>query len=157
GFAEKGYRVVGLELDAKRARRLQQGVPPLYEPGLEEMTRKHLGSGRLRFTSDARAAIEGADYGVVAYDPPVNDREEGDVCPGAEAARRAAPLLGEETRLVVPSQAPLGTCERIEAEVRGARPDWRSGLVYTPENLRLGSAIARFLAPDMLVLGASDA
>ena len=42
GFAEKGYRVIGLELDDKKAQRLQKGVPPLFEPGLEEMMRKHL-------------------------------------------------------------------------------------------------------------------
>src|SRR5262249_57992745 len=72
-------------------------------------------------------------------------------------ARLGAPLLGEATPRGAPRGAPPGAGEGTGAGVRGARPDWRSGLVYTPENLRLGSAIARFLAPDMLVLGASDA
>jgi UDPglucose 6-dehydrogenase len=155
GFAEKGYRVVGLELDGKKARRLQQGVPPLFEPGLEELTRKHLKAGRLRFTSEPRA-IEEADYLVIAYDSPVNDRDEVDVSPVVEAARLAAPLLRPDTPVVVTSQVPLGSCEKIEADVRRANPTWRSGVVYTPENLRLGSALARFLEPDMLVLGASQ-
>jgi UDPglucose 6-dehydrogenase len=154
GFAEKGYRVIGLELDDKKAARLQKGVPPLFEPGLEEMTRKHLKSGRLRFTSDVAAAAD-ADWVVIAYDSPVNDRDEVDISPVVEAAILVAPFLQPDTALVVTSQVPLGSCERIEADVRAANPGWRSGIVYTPENLRLGAAIARFLEPDMLVLGAS--
>jgi UDPglucose 6-dehydrogenase len=50
---------------------------------------------------------------------------------------------------------PLGSCEKIEADIRAKNPGWRSGVVYTPENLKLGQAIARFLEPDMLVLGTS--
>jgi|HubBroStandDraft_2_1064218.scaffolds.fasta_scaffold63232_1 UDPglucose 6-dehydrogenase len=154
GFAEKGYRVVGLELDPGKARRLQRGVAPLFEPGLEEMTRKHLKTGRLSFSADAEVAKE-ADYVVIAYDSPVNDRDEVDIAPVVDAARLVAPFLRPETPLVVTSQVPLGSCEQIQEESRRLNPTWRSGVVYTPENLRLGSAIARFLEPDMLVLGAS--
>jgi UDPglucose 6-dehydrogenase len=154
GFAEKGYRVVGLELDPGKARRLQRGVAPLFEPGLEEMTRKHLKTGRLNFSVDAEVAKE-ADYVVIAYDSPVNDRDEVDITPVVDAARLVAPFLRPETPLVVTSQVPLGSCERIQEESGRLNPTWRSGVVYTPENLRLGSAIARFLEPDMLVLGAN--
>jgi UDPglucose 6-dehydrogenase len=155
GFAEKGYRVVGVELDPKKARRLQQGVPPLFEPGLEALIQKHLKSGQLSFTSDPSAA-KGADYVVIAYDSPVNERDEVDITPVTEAAALVAPFLEPSAPIIVTSQVPLGSCEKIEANVRAANPSWASGLVYTPENLRLGSAIARFLDPDMLVLGASD-
>ncbi len=154
GFAEKGYQVVGLELSRKKASRLARGVPPLFEPGLEALTRKHLASKRLRFSSDPRVVAE-ADYVVIAYDSPVNDRDEVDISPIVEAARLAAPFLRSTTPVVITSQLPLGSSETIETDVRKANPGWRSGVVYTPENLRLGSAIARFLEPDMLVLGAS--
>lgn len=154
GFAEKGYRVLGLELDAKKARRLARGVPPLFEPGLEELMAKHLKSGRLRFTDDASLARD-ADYAVIAYDSPVNERDEVDITPVVSAARLLAPFLRPETPLIITSQVPLGTCERIQADVERANPGWRTGVVYTPENLRLGSAIERFLTPDMLVLGSS--
>jgi len=157
GFAEKGYRVIGVDLDAARARKLQKGVPPLYEPGLEELTKKHLRKKTLSFTADAAAAVAEADYVVIAYDSPVNERDEVDISPVAEAARLAAPHLRPGTPLVITSQLPLGSSERIEADTRAANPGWRSGVVYTPENLRLGAAIARFLEPDMLVLGSNDA
>jgi UDPglucose 6-dehydrogenase len=156
GFAEKGYKVIGVELDLKKAEKLNQGTPPLFEPGLEELMRKHLKSRRLRFTSDPSVAKE-ADYVVIAYDSPVNDRDEVDITPVAQAARLVAPFLKPNALVVVTSQVPLGSCEKIEMDVRAANPGWESGVVYTPENLRLGSAIPRFLDPDMLVLGASDA
>ena len=93
---------------------------------------------------------------MIAYDSPVNERDEVDIAPVVEAARLVAPSLKRRTPLVVTSQVPLGSCEKIEAEIRSRNPGWASGVVYTPENLRLGSAIARFLQPDMLVLGAND-
>jgi UDPglucose 6-dehydrogenase len=156
GFAEKGYRIIGLELDPEKAKRLQKGVAPIFEPGLEDMTKKHLKSGRLRFSSDPAVVAE-ADYVVIAYDSPVNDRDEVDITPVVEAARLAAPFLKPKTPIVITSQVPLGSSERIEEETRRACPSWKSGVVYTPENLRLGSAIERFLKPDMLVLGANGA
>jgi UDPglucose 6-dehydrogenase len=154
GFAERGYRVIGLDFDPERADKLGRGVPPLFEPGLEEAMKRHLASGLLRFSSDPRMAAE-ADWIVIAYDSPVNDRDEVDVSPVLDAARHLAPHLRPSAPLIITSQIPLGTSERVEHSVRIARPDWTSGVVYTPENLRLGSAIGRFMQPDMLVLGAS--
>jgi UDPglucose 6-dehydrogenase len=155
GFAEKGYRVVGLEFDGARADKLGRGVPPLFEPGLEETMARHLASGMLRFSSDPKDVAD-ADWVVIAYDSPVNDRDEVDVSPVLDGAALVAPHLRADAPLVITSQIPLGTSERVEQAVRRARPDWRSGVVYTPENLRLGSAIGRFLQPDMLVLGAGS-
>jgi UDPglucose 6-dehydrogenase len=156
GFAEKGYRVIGIEFDDAKAARLQQGIPPLFEPGLEEVMARHLRSGCLRFASDARSAGD-ADYLVIAYDSPVNDQDEVDVTPVVHAAQAIAPSLRPRTPVVITSQIPLGTSEQIDALIRKANPAWESGVVYTPENLKLGDAIARFLEPDMLVLGSNRA
>jgi len=157
GFAESGYDVVGIELDADKAGKLQAGTPPLFEPGLEDLMKKHLGSGKLKFSHEASAAA-GAQWVVIAYDSPVNDKDEVDITPVVKAAKLVAPHLGENTPLVITSQVPLGSSEKIQNDVRKVNKAWKSGVVYTPENLRLGSAIPRFLAPDMIVLGAdSDA
>lgn len=155
GFCEKGYQVVGVELAPERLERLRAGTPPIFEPGLEESLRRHLAAGTLRFEGDC-AAVAGAGWVVIAYDSPVNEQDEVDVSPVEDAARRAAPHLGVDTPLVVTSQVPLGTSERLEAMVRELNPAWRSGVVYVPENLKLGQAIARFLEPDMLVLGTGN-
>jgi UDPglucose 6-dehydrogenase len=155
GFAERGYRVCGLEFDRTKAERLAQGIPPLFEPGLEEGMRSHLASGRLTFSSDCRVVSQ-SDYVVIAYDSPVNDKDEVDVTPVVRAARAIAGALAAHVPVIITSQLPLGTSAKIEADIRRRNPRWKSGVVYTPENLRLGAAIRCFLEPDMLVLGAND-
>jgi UDPglucose 6-dehydrogenase len=156
GFAEKGYTVLGLEFDKKKAASLQKGAPPLFEPGLEEMMAKYLKKGTLRFTSDPRA-VRDSDYVVIAYDSPVNEQDEVDVTPVVKASKAVAPYLRSDAPMIITSQLPLGTSEKIEDHIRKLNPRWTSGVVYTPENLRLGAAIPRFLDPDMLVLGANRA
>jgi UDPglucose 6-dehydrogenase len=155
GFAEKGYTVLGLEFDKKKATCLQKGKPPLFEPGLESMMTRHLKKGSLRFDSDPKA-VATSDYVVIAYDSPVNEQDEVDVTPVLKAAEVIAPYLRSNTPVVITSQLPLGTSEKIEARIRSLSPTWESGVVYSPENLRLGTAIPRFLDPDMLVLGANQ-
>jgi UDPglucose 6-dehydrogenase len=154
GFAEKGYKVVGLEFDKKKATSLQKGKPPLFEPGLESLMRQHLNGGSLRFETDPQA-VANADYVVIAYDSPVNEQDEVDITPVVEAAVLIAPYLQANTPVIITSQLPLGSSEVIESRITTLNPAWNSGVVYTPENLRLGAAIPRFLAPDMLVLGAN--
>lgn len=155
GFAEKGYTVVGIEFDEAKALTLQQGTPPLFEPGLEELQQHHLKSGRLSFSSDV-TVVHNADAVVIAYDSPVNDKDEVDITPIVEAAKKIAPHLQPSSPLIITSQLPLGSSEQIEALVKKINPEWQSGVVYTPENLRLGNAIERFKTPDMIVLGASN-
>lgn len=155
GFAEKGYTVIGIDFDPVKAASLQQGVPPLFEPGLKELLQQHLESGRLRFSSDAALARE-ADAVVIAYDSPVNDKDEVDISPIVEAAKKLAPHLSPTTPLIITSQLPLGSSEQIQSTVQSLNTEWESGVVYTPENLRLGAAIERFKTPDMVVLGASS-
>src|SRR5262249_375656 len=117
GFAEKGYRVIGVEFDPAKADRLQQGMPPLFEPGLEEMMARHLKAARLRFANEPRVASE-ADFVVIAYDTPVNDRDEVDITPIVQAAEAVAPFLRPRVPVVITSQIPLGTSEQIEASIR---------------------------------------
>lgn len=155
GFAEKGYRVVGLEFNRAKAVSLQKGRPPLFEPGLEELMAKHLASKQLHFAAEPKE-VANCDYVVIAYDSPVNENDKVDVTVVAEAAAAVAPYLRSQTPVIVTSQVPLGTSEKLETAVRKANSRWESGIVYTPENLRLGAAIQRFLTPDMLVLGANN-
>ena len=155
GFAEKGFRVIGLEFDPLKAKALARGKAPLFEPGLQEMMAKHLKSGNLSFRSDAGCAAE-ADYVVIAYDSPVNEKDEVDVGPVVAAANAVVSYFKPNAPLIITSQLPLGTSGALEIALKKANPAWKSGVVYTPENLRLGAAIARFLEPDMLVLGANS-
>ena len=97
-----------------------------------------------------------ADYVVIAYDSPVNEKDEVDINPVVDAANAVATYLKPQAPLVITSQIPLGTSDKIEFDLKRINPQWQSGVVYTPENLKLGSAILRFLKPDMIVLGANN-
>src|SRR5713226_1276101 len=90
-LAELGYQVVGVERDAERAAALNEGTPPLFEPGLEDLMKRQLLSGRLRYTIDLEEGAEDAPYVVIAYDTPVNDQDEPDVSYVVDTVQALAP------------------------------------------------------------------
>ena len=155
GLAELGNAVFGLDFDKTLIIKLTQGIPPLFEPGLKERIRKYLKLKKLRFSYQAKE-VELADYVIIAYDSPVNEKDEVDISPVVNAVKKIAPFLKSKTPVIITSQIPLGTSERIEKLIKKINKNWQSGVVYIPENLRLGLAIERFLHPDMLVFGANN-
>lgn len=155
GFCEKGYEVTAVDFNKSLINDLKKGVPPLFEPDLAEKINKHLKTKKLSFFTDPKV-FKDSDYVVIAYDSPVNDKDEVDISPVIKAADVIAPFLKPNTPVIITSQVPLGSCEKIEILIQKQNPKWKSGVVYTPENLRLGCAIELFLNPDMIVLGASN-
>jgi UDPglucose 6-dehydrogenase len=155
-LAHLGIGVTGVETDASRLTLLNSGVPPLYEPGLEELMGQEIASGRLRFVADPVAVTAEADVVIFAEDVPVNDADEPDVSGLLQTARSIVPHLRDGAILVVMSQVPLGTCALIQRVVAEIRPTAGIEVAYCPENLRLGAAIERFLRPDVVVIGADS-
>lgn len=155
-LADLGYRVVGFDPEPERVDTLNRGVPPLFEPGLEELFRKNLSTGTLSFTSDLKTALLGSKYVVVAFDTPVDDRDEADLSSLYDAILQSIPYLESDCTIVVSSQVPVGTCEDFAAMIREKRPSLRFDIAYVPENLRLGQAIERFERPDMIVIGSNN-
>lgn len=153
GLAELGYQVVGVEHDFERAKALVKGIPPVFEPGLEDLMATHLRSGGLRYATDIEEGIRDASYVVIAHDTPVNAQDEPDVSPIAETVRTMASSLEEGATLIVNSQVPVGTCETLASSLRQLRPRLAFGIACVPENLRLGQSIERFLRPEMIVIG----
>jgi UDPglucose 6-dehydrogenase len=155
-LAELGYQVVGVERDPAKTVSLNRGIPPLFEPGLAELMATNLASGRLRYTSDLADGTAGAPYILIAYDTPVDNRDDPDLAPIIAAVEDLAGRLEDGATVVVSSQVPLGTCEALASRLRNLAPELRFGVACVPENLRLGQAIERFLRPDLLVLGADN-
>lgn len=149
GLAELGHRVIGVDENGTVAASLQRGIPPLQEPRLEGLLRKHLRSGRLRFSADV-SAIRGADALWVTFDTPVDTRDRADTGVIFFALRRALRYLPKRAVVVVSSQLPVGTSRRIQPLLQGR------GFAYVPENLRLGEAVGSFMHPGRVVIGASD-
>ncbi len=153
-FADLGRSVVGVADDTERAASLNNGAPPLFEPGLAELMARHLATGRLRFTSSLREGVKGSSYVVIAYDTPVNEQDEPDVVPIAATVDALAGCLEDGATIIVGSQVPVGTCEALADRLRRLNPALRFGMACVPENLRLGQAIERFLQPDFMIFGA---
>lgn len=142
--------------DPDRVARLSAGKAPLFEPGLDELLGKGLGSGRLRFTPDVAGAVRGRRDVLLMFDTPVNDRDESDLTEIFATAGEIAPGLEPDAVVLVTAQVPVGTCDELARVLREKNPAARAGLAYSPENLRLGQAIDRFLHPALPVIGADD-
>ncbi|HEX4553024.1 MAG TPA: nucleotide sugar dehydrogenase [Xanthobacteraceae bacterium] len=147
-LAAAGHDVVGLDADPEVIAELRKGVPPLFEPGLEQLIKDGLASGALRFETDGKSAVIDADVLWVTFDTPVDD----DDCPQVEAVAGPVadivPELPDGCLVLISSQLPVGTTRRLAGHA-GARATF----AYSPENLRLGKAIEVFTRPDRVVVG----
>lgn len=152
-LAHAGHDVVGLDDAGEALRDLASGISPLFEPGLRELVEDGLAVGRLRITADAVAALREADVLWVTFDTPVDDHDRAE--PSFVEARvvAVAEHLAPGTLVLVSSQLPVGSTARLECAVRRTRPDLDVSFGYSPENLRLGTAIEAFTSPDRVVVG----
>lgn len=132
---------------------LAAGKPPLFEPGLEEAVGAGLDGGRLRFTADLPEAVGGADVVWVTFDTPVGDDDRADEGFVEEQVRALLPHVGEGTVVLVSSQVPVGFCRRIEEALAACAGRPTATVACSPENLRLGEALAAFLHPERIVVG----
>jgi UDPglucose 6-dehydrogenase len=146
--AAAGNQVVGLDPDGTVIAKLQQGKPPISEPGLTELIAEQTVASRLSFTTDAKAALAESDVVWVTFDTPVNDRDEADVEFVAKRLADIALFIRPGTILLISSQVPVGFTRR--------QRDLTPLLAYSPENLRLGKAIDVFRHPERIILGVSD-
>jgi UDPglucose 6-dehydrogenase len=151
-LAAAGKSVVGLDPDAELVARLALGQPPIDEPGLAELMAEGRAAGRLSFTADTASALAAADVLWVTFDTPVNERDEADVAYVRQGLETLRAHLGANTLVIVSSQVPVGF-------TRALARDWeRQGrsFAYSPENLRLGKALAAFRSPERVVVGLTN-
>ena len=152
-LASIGHEVVGLDFDERVIKGLRAGNPPIYEPGLEEMIRAGLGSGRLRFTTSIEELPSDIELLWVAYDTPVNDDDVADVDFVIAQVEAVLPHLPNNTTVLVSSQMPVGSIRRMEAIADKLCPEKVLSFACSPENLRLGKSLDVFLNPDRVVVG----
>lgn len=147
------FKVCGLDLNQEVTDRLKNGIPPLFEPDLEEIVRKGLSEGSLEFTSDPGEALNGAEYVWVTYDTPVDDDDNADVELIAEKIRYIFPYLKDGAFVIVSSQVPVGFTRNMERLFAREYPDKGVSFAYSPENLRLGKAVHTFKNPGRIIVG----
>ena len=152
-LASVGHTVVGLDPDAKTIVKLTQGKAPLFEPGLDDLLKAGIESGKLCFSHEAAQALEGADVLWVAFDTPVDDDDQADVGYVQSQVQSALPYLADAAVVLVSSQMPVGSIRKLEAYARTNLPQKQLHFACSPENLRLGKALDVFLKPDRIVVG----
>lgn len=151
-LASVGHRVVGLDFDTGNIDRLNKGIPPLFEPGLDELLRSGLAAGGLSFSADGSAA-RNADVLWVAYDTPVDEEDNADVEFVIANIEKSLLHLAPGTIVLVSSQMPVGSIARLENIASRLVPGKNVEFACSPENLRLGKALDVFLKPDRMVVG----
>jgi len=159
GMAELGHEVVGVDIDAAKIERLARGDVPFYEPGLPELLRTHVASGRLRFTTDAREAAEWADVHFIGVGTPQRPGENAADLRYVDAViDTLAPLLTRPAVVLGKSTVPVGTAARLRERLQALAPAGQDvHLGWNPEFLREGFAVKDTLEPDRLVVGVDQA
>src|SRR5881275_3237564 len=155
-FADFGHRVCCVDKDASKIDGLNNGVMPIWEPGLEALVKSNAARGRLTFTTDLASAVESAEAVFIAVGTPAR-RGDGhaDLTFVFEAVRELAKFIKPGTVVVTKSTVPVGTGDRIEAILKEEGAEGIS-IASNPEFLREGAAIADFKHPDRIVVGAED-
>ncbi|MEO6885466.1 MAG: UDP-glucose/GDP-mannose dehydrogenase family protein [Jatrophihabitantaceae bacterium] len=153
-MVELGFDVIGLDVDEAKINRLRGGEIPFYEPGLPELLAKHIGSGKLRFTTSFEEVAEFADVHFICVGTPQRKGELAADMTYVEAAFSSlAPHLTRKVLVVGKSTVPAGTAVRMEQLLLELAPNKDVELAWNPEFLREGYAVKDTLHPDRLVFG----
>jgi UDPglucose 6-dehydrogenase len=156
-FAEFGVDVTCVDIDAHKIAQLIAGDMPIYEPGLEQLVTKNVQSGRLRFTTDLKQAVEQALVVFLAVGTPPKADGSPDLSFVEAAARSVAEHMNGYKVIVTKSTVPIGTGEYLRKLIRKhLKSSLNFGVVSNPEFLREGAAINDFMRPDRVVVGSSD-
>lgn len=156
-FADFGHSVICVDNDPDKIARLEAGIMPIYEPGLDALVSENVRAGRLSFTTNLKESVTEAECVFIAVGTP-SRRGDGhaDLSYVYAAAHDIAQALTDYAVVVTKSTVPVGTGDEVERIIREARPELEFSVVSNPEFLREGAAIADFKRPDRIVIGSQD-
>lgn len=158
-LADVGNDVVCLDIDEAKIRMLNQGIVPIYEPGLKELIESNVQAGRLRFTADPGVAVEHGDILFIAVGTPPGEDGSADMKHVLSAAASIGRHMRGNQVVVNKSTVPVGTVERVQAVIADTLQDRGVSLKFcvmsNPEFLKEGAAIDDFMRPDRIVIGGS--
>lgn len=160
GFAKWGNEVVCLDVVPEKIEKLQNGICPIYEPGAETQLIDGLASGRLRFTCDAKEAVEHGELIFIAVGTPEAPDGSADLKYVYSAVDEIVDYMQSYKLVVDKSTVPVGTAralrERMAARLRAMEKDIPFDVASNPEFLREGRAVGDFNNPDRIVLGVAS-
>ena len=156
-FAEFGVDVTCVDVDTQKVENLNQGIIPIYEPGLDKIVEKNVAAGRLHFTTDITSAVQQALVVFLAVGTPPQEDGTPDMSYYRQAAKDVADAMNGYKVLVTKSTVPVGTGKWLRQFVAdNLSTDTDFGVASNPEFLREGAAITDFMRPDRVVIGSNE-
>ena len=154
-LAESGNEVTCVDIDQQKIAELSAGRVPIYEPGLEELIRRNVADGRLRFTIDLTNAVKESLVCFIAVGTPPDSDGSADVQMVLGAARSVAQAMQDYRVVVLKSTVPVGTADQVR-EIMTAATEHPFDVISNPEFLKEGAAVEDFMRPDRVVLGGNN-
>jgi len=157
-FAEMGHRVICLDIDKEKISKLQRGIIPIYEPGLEDIVRRCHASGRLEFSTDYPSAVKECLICFLAVPTPEAEDGSADLSYVLEAAATVARHMNSYKVIVNKSTVPVGSVQKVTQTIATHLQDstLEFDVVSNPEFLKEGDAIQDFMKPDRIVIGTDN-
>ncbi len=159
-LADVGNQVMCMDVDQHKIDHLNQGIIPIYEPGLEEMIKDNQAAGRLHFSSDVREAVDFGLFQFIAVGTPPYEDGSADLKYVLAVAKSVAEHMTDYKIIVNKSTVPVGTADKVKQTVSEVL-DQRSQIlefdvVSNPEFLKEGSALEDFMKPDRIIIGTDN-
>ncbi len=159
-FAEMGNSVVCVDIDEKKVEDLKKGIIPIYEPGLEKMVLKNHENGSLNFTTDIKEALDKSEICFIAVGTPMGEDGSADLQYVLAVAQAIGENMSHHMFVIDKSTVPVGTAEKVRAKIQETLDKRGSDLTFdvisNPEFLKEGAAVADFMKPDRVVIGADN-
>ena len=156
-FADTGANVTCVDVDAQKIERLNNGQIPIYEPGLDELVKKNVAAGRLKFTTDLASVLDDVEIVFSAVGTPPDEDGSADLKYVLQVAKTIGENLKKYVVVVTKSTVPVGTAKKvrkaIEDELKKRGIDIEFDVASNPEFLKEGNAIKDFMSPDRVVVG----
>ena len=156
-FSEMGVHVTCIDVDEHKIDALNQGMIPIYEPGLETLVRKNMKSGRLRFSTSLKDVINNVDIVFSAVGTPPDEDGSADLKYVLDVAHTIGKYLNHYVVVATKSTVPVGTASKVKAvieeELKARGVDIEFDVASNPEFLKEGNAVKDFMSPDRVVVG----
>jgi len=153
-FADVGHQVICVDNNVEKVKLLQAGGIPIYEPGLEELVRKNVSAGRLRFTASTKDGVENSDVIFIAVPTPPQPDGSVDLSFIEGVAREIAGAMTSYKIVVDKSTVPVKTGDKVAETIkRYCKAKVEFDVVSNPEFLREGFAVEDLMKPDRIVVG----